>query len=259
MRTHPKVLGLTLDPCSHTAHTFTTSQYTYTNLQIFFNTHRNSLGKQKEILIATWYMILIANRQQWDRLWSMPLPYGRLLHARPALTNRKSCITQHWGRPQDAHKTQTYNICMTNHSHFPYTSTNSFTPHNLNIKHNIHHIPYTNIQPNLKKSYLHKVNAKSHPSPHCPHGHTYTHNTHHFFNCTHICTTLSPLDLWTDHAAVAALLTRWTEKLARWREKLARWTEKRARWMEKSVGGPQAGRSESPPLARVKRVGRQQH
>ena len=43
--------------------------------------------------------------------------------------------------------------------------------------------------------------------------------------CTHIRTTLSPLDLWTDPAGVTALLARWTEKLA---------------------GGPQAGTSDSP-------------
>ena len=49
-------------------------------------------------------------------------------------------------------------------------------------------------------------------------------NTRHLFNCTHIHTTLSPLDLWTDPAGVAELLARWTEKL---------------------VGGPQAGRSGS--------------
>ena len=76
----------------------------------------------------------------------MPLPYGRLLHPRPALTNCKSRRTQHWELPQDTHKTQTYNICMTKHSYFPYTSTCSSTPHNTNRKHNIHHIPYTNTQ-----------------------------------------------------------------------------------------------------------------
>ena len=43
-----------------------------------------------------------------------------------------------------AHKTQTCNICMTKHSHFPYTSTYSSMPHNTNRKHNIHHIHYTN-------------------------------------------------------------------------------------------------------------------
>ena len=49
----------------------------------------------------------------------------------------------------------------------------------------------TNKSPFLK-SYLHKVNIKSHPSPLCPLCNTHTHDTHHLFNCTHIHTTLSP-------------------------------------------------------------------
>ena len=72
----------------------------------------------------------------------------------------------------------------------------------------------------------------------CPLYNTHTHETHHLINVTHIRTTLSPLDLWTDPTGVTELLARWTEKLA---------------------GGPQAGRSDSPPLARVMGVGRQQH
>ena len=71
----------------------------------------------------------------------------------------------------------------------------------------------TNRSPFLK-SYLHKVDAKSYPSPLCPLCNTHTHDTHHLFNCTHICTTLSPLDLWTDPAEVTSLLARWTENLA---------------------------------------------
>ena len=82
----------------------------------------------------------------------------------------------------------------------------------------------TNKSPFLK-SYLHKVDAKTHPSPLCPLCNIHTHGTHHLFNCTHIRTTLSLLDLWTDPAGVAALLARWTEKLA---------------------GGPQAATSDSP-------------
>ena len=35
----------------------------------------------------------------------------------------------------------------------------------------------------------------------------------HIFNCIHIRTTLSLLDLWTDLAGVTELLARWTEKL----------------------------------------------
>ena len=173
---------------------------------------------------------------------------------------------------------------MTKHSHFPYTSTYSFTPHISNRKHNIHHIPYgptqtynntlklkhylhqrplhnkhshrppthshynthktnmrhihtsivsrhlatrgngkilrippphisnseeilprfirrtlaqlrTSISPFLK-SYLNKVDAKSHPTPRFPLYNTHTHNVYNLFNCTHICTTLPLLDLW---------------------------------------------------------------
>ena len=64
------------------------------------------------------------------------------------------------------------------------------------------------------KVYLHKVNAKTHPSPLCPLCTIHTHDTHHLFNCTHIHTTLSPLDLWTDHTGVMELLARWRDKLA---------------------------------------------
>ena len=48
--------------------------------------------------------------------------------------------------------------------------------------------------------------------------------THHLFNCTHIHTTLLPLDLWTYLPGVSALLAKWTEKL---------------------VGTPQAGSTDS--------------
>ena len=55
------------------------------------------------------------------------------------------------------------------------------------------------------KSNLHKVDAITHPSPLCPLCNTPTHDTHHLFNCTHIRTTLSPMDLWTDPAGVTAI------------------------------------------------------
>ena len=206
--------------------------------------------------------------------------------------------------PKDAHKTQTYNICMTKHSHFPYTSehlhlhasqfkqktqhishplhkhttyfnttklkhtifnnahytTNIPTdPHTVtttDIKTNVRHIdtsivsrhqatrgndkilrtppPHissseeilpcltcltiaqlrTNKTPFLK-SYIHKVDAKSHPSPLCPLCNTHTHTTHIISSTApiHIRTTLSLLDLWTDPVGVTAMLARWTEKL----------------------------------------------
>ena len=206
---------------------------------------------------------------------------------------------------------------MTKHSYFQYTSYCSSTPRNTNIKHNINHILYTNIQhtstlsltttatqqtlpqtptqslqqtytnmrhihtsfvsrhlaprgnnkilrtlpPHIRSSeeilprltcrtfvqlrtnkslflkvYIHKVDTTIHPSPLFPFCNTHAYDTHHLFNCTRIGTTCSPLDLWTDPTGVSALLARWTEKLA---------------------GGPQAEKSDSPPLASVMGVGRQ--
>ena len=82
----------------------------------------------------------------------------------------------------------------------------------------------TNKSPFLT-SYLHKVDAKSYPSPLYSLCNHHVQTTHHLFNCTHIFTTLSPLDLWTEPDGVTALLVRWMEKLA---------------------GVPQEGRSDSP-------------
>ena len=78
----------------------------------------------------------------------------------------------------------------------------------------------TNKSPFLK-SYLHKVDAKTHPSPLCPLCNIHTHDTHHPFNCTHI---VAP-GFVDRPAGVSALQARWTEKLA---------------------GGPQSGTSDSP-------------
>ena len=72
----------------------------------------------------------------------------------------------------------------------------------------------TNKLPILK-SYLHKVDPNSHPSPLSPPPLHHSHTRHtSSLQFTHIRTTLSPLDFWTDPAGLIALLARWTEKLA---------------------------------------------
>ena len=71
----------------------------------------------------------------------------------------------------------------------------------------------TNKSPFLL-SYLHKIDASTHPSPLCPLCRTHEHTTQHLFSCPQICTTLSALDLWRDPSGVAALLDDWREKLA---------------------------------------------
>ena len=63
-------------------------------------------------------------------------------------------------------------------------------------------------------SYLHKIDASTHPSPLCPLCRTHEHTTQHLLSCPQIPTTLSALDLWRDPSGIAALLDDWREKLA---------------------------------------------
>ena len=90
MATHPKVLGLTLDPkLTYSTRIHNISVQAHKPLQIIKALTATVWGKQKETLMATYKAVMR------PALWSMPLLYGRLLHPRPALTNCKSCRTQH--------------------------------------------------------------------------------------------------------------------------------------------------------------------
>ena len=87
----------------------------------------------------------------------------------------------------------------------------------------------TNKSPFLK-SYLHKVDANSHPSPLCTLCNTNIHNTHHLFHCTHTRIRIVTSEFWTYPVGVTALLA--------WR-------------MEKLAGAPQEGRWNSTHLTRI--------
>src|SRR6476469_7475343 len=52
----------------------------------------------------------------------------------------------------------------------------------------------TNKSP-LLKSYLHKIDSQSHPSPRCPLCNTQNHETKHLFTCSSLPTHLTPTDL----------------------------------------------------------------
>ena len=116
MATHPKVLGLTLDPkLTYSTHIHNISLQAHKALQII-----------KTLTITAW-----GNRRRHSlrhkavRRPALEYTYSTwlLLTSSCALTNCKSFRTQHQGLPQDAHKTQTYTICMRKHSYFPDTST----------------------------------------------------------------------------------------------------------------------------------------
>ena len=72
----------------------------------------------------------------------------------------------------------------------------------------------TNLPSSNHTYNIYKVDANLHPSPLCPLCNTHMTHPTHLFNCTHIHTTLSPLDLWTDPAGVVELLVRLRDKLA---------------------------------------------
>ena len=92
--------------------------------------------KQKDTLMATYNAIMRPALEYASSIWS-PLASLTSINKLQFMHNAALRTATGW--------TQTYNICMTKHSHFSYTTTYSSTPHNTNRKHNIHHIHYTNI------------------------------------------------------------------------------------------------------------------
>ena len=80
----PKGSGSYLRPKTHIQHTHLS---TSTQTSIKHSLQQDGVNRRRH----TWLPI----KQLSDRLWSMPLLYGRLFHPLPALTNCKSCRTQH--------------------------------------------------------------------------------------------------------------------------------------------------------------------
>ena len=303
MATHPKVLGLTLDPkLTYSTHIHNISVQAHKPLQIIKALTATGWGKQKETLMVTYKAIMRPALEFASSVWS-PIASSTSINKLQVMQN--AALRTATGCTQDTNiqhlhdetlthtaprltiqtenttsitsPTQTHNILQHSKAQKPtifnngrYTTNIPTDPHTVtttDIKTNMRLIhtsivsrhlatrgnnkilrtppPHTSsseeILPRLTrrtlaqlrtnkspflKSYLHKVDAKTHPSPLCPLCNIHTHDTHHLFNCTHIRTTLSPLDLWTDPVRVTALLARWTAKLA---------------------GGPQAGTSDPPP------------
>ena len=140
MATHPKVLCLTLNPkLTYSTHIHNISVQAHKPLQIINALTATERGKQKETLLATYKAVMRPALEYASSVWS-PIASSTSINKLQVMQNAALRL------PQDAHKTQTYNICMTKHSHSPYTSTYSSTPHNTNKNQNIHHIPYTSTQ-----------------------------------------------------------------------------------------------------------------
>ena len=89
MTMYPKLLGLTLDPkLTHSTHIHNISVQSHKPLQMIKALTATGWGQQMETLMATYKAVM-------RPALGIPLPYGRLLHPRPALTNYKSCRMYH--------------------------------------------------------------------------------------------------------------------------------------------------------------------
>ena len=110
MATHPKVLGLTLDPkLTYTTHIHIFSVDTHKPLQIIKALTATGCGKQKESFMAIYTAVMRPALEYAYYIWL-------LLHPRPALTNYKSCRRQ-----QDCH------MMHTRHNHTPSFSNHAYT------------------------------------------------------------------------------------------------------------------------------------
>ena len=85
---------------------------------------------------------------------------------------------------------------QTTFNNINYIDTHPDTVTQQQISANSTQIHTSIVQTHLLISYQHKVDETHHPSPLCPLCKTHPHTTDHLFNCTHIYTSNSILDLW---------------------------------------------------------------
>ena len=136
MGTHPNVLGLTLDPkLTYSIHIHNIS--VHKPLQMINALTATAWGKQKDTVMATYKAVMRPALEYASSIWS-PLASSTSINKLQVMRNAALRTTTGC--------TQTYNICMVNHSYFSFTSTYSSRRHNTNRKHHTHHTPYTNIQ-----------------------------------------------------------------------------------------------------------------
>ena len=113
MATHPKVLGLTLDPkLTYSTHIHNISVQAHKHLQIIKPLTATGWGKQKETLLATYKAVIRPALEYASSVW-WPIASSTSINKLQVMQN---------------------------------AALRTATPHNTNRKHNIHHIPYTNTQ-----------------------------------------------------------------------------------------------------------------
>ena len=148
MATHPKVLGLTLDPkLTYSTHIHNISVQAHKPLQIIKALTATGWGKQKETLMATYKAVMRQALEYASSVWS-PIASSTSINKLQVMQN--AALRTATGCTQYTNIQHLHDETLPIHEHL------QLTPHNINRKH-----PHTStsaaktyIQP-----YLHKVFA----------------------------------------------------------------------------------------------------
>ena len=126
MATHPKVLGLTLDPkLTYRTQIHNISVQAHKPLQMIKALTATGWGKQTETLMVTYKAVMRTALEYASSIWS---PLASLTSINKLQVMQNAALRTATGCTQDTNIT----ICMTKHSYFPYTSTYSSTRHKTN-------------------------------------------------------------------------------------------------------------------------------
>ena len=142
MATHPKVLGLTLDPkltCS--THIQNISVQAHKPLQIIKALAVTGWRKQKETLMATYKAVMRPDLEYASSVWS---PIASSTSIKKLQVMQNAALLTVTGCTQDTNIQHLHDETLTFpiHDHLQLHASQ----YKHNTKHNIHHIPYTNTQ-----------------------------------------------------------------------------------------------------------------
>ena len=141
MSTHPKVLGLTLDPkLTYSTHIHNISVQAHKPLQMIKALTATGWGRQKETLMATYNAVMRPALEYASFIWS-PLASTTSINKLQVMHN--AALRTATGCTQDTNIQHMHDetLILPIHEHLHYSSTR----HNTTNKYNVHHTPYTNI------------------------------------------------------------------------------------------------------------------
>ena len=140
MATHPKVLGLTLDPkLTYSTHIHNISVQAHKPLQMIKALTATGWGKQKETLVATYKAVMIPVLEYASSIWS-PLTSSTSINKLQVMLN--AALRTATGCTQDRNIQHMHDETLI----LPIHNQLQLHASQYIQKHNIHFIPYTNIQ-----------------------------------------------------------------------------------------------------------------